>query len=216
MRTRVALLLLLSLPTTAFAQARAALDAFTHGLSGLDGQFVQQVYDPQGQLRERTHGRVALARPRQFRWEYAEPFPQLIVADGDHVWVYDPDLEQVSVRPQSAEERQSPLAVLIEPGELDRRFDVREDGQQDGLDWLALTEKTASTDSPLRNARLGFSDGQLRKMELRDALEQRTVIEFSAWQRNPAFAPGTFRFTPPPGTDVVGEMADATEVFSRE
>lgn len=213
MRARVALLTLLSLPAIAFAQAKTALDAFTRGLSGLDGQFVQRVYDPQGQLSETTQGRVALARPRQFRWEYAKPFPQLIVADGERVWVYDPDLEQVSVRAQGDEERQSPLAVLIEPGELERRFDLREDGARDGFDWLALAAKTPSDDAPLRSARLGFGDGQLRRMELRDALDQRTVIEFSGWQRNPDFAPDTFRFTPPPGTDVVGDMADGAEVL---
>ena len=82
--------------TTAFAGARDDLATFTKGLKGLDGQFVQQVYDTNGKLKESSSGRVAMSAPRLFRWEYVKPYPQLIVADGKTVWVFDPDLEQVT------------------------------------------------------------------------------------------------------------------------
>lgn len=200
------------LSTAAWADARAQLDTFTHGLKSLDGQFEQQVFDPNEQLSEASSGRIALATPRQFRWEYAQPFPQLIVADGKRVWIFDPDLEQVSVRQQSQEEQQSPLAALIDPGELERQFTVADAGERDGMQWLVLHPRQAE-DAQINEAWLAFADGALRRMELRDTLGQRTVIAFSAWRRNPALATDTFRFTPPEGADVIGDMGEDAEVF---
>ncbi|HEV8693966.1 MAG TPA: outer membrane lipoprotein chaperone LolA, partial [Lysobacter sp.] len=108
-----------ALANTAFAGARDDLNAFTKGLKGLDGQFAQQVFDPKGKLKESSSGKVALSAPRLFRWEYVKPYPQLIVADGKTVWIYDPDLQQVTKRPQGVEEQNSPLSALIDPGKLD-------------------------------------------------------------------------------------------------
>jgi outer membrane lipoprotein carrier protein len=194
-----------------FAQAAPpAMAAFTEGLKGLDGRFVQRVFDADGRMTEETGGRVALSAPRQFRWEYADPFPQLIVADGDHVWVYDPDLEQVQVRKQALEEQQSPLAALVDPAELDRQFTVSEAPPEGGLAWVVLTPK--SDDAQIESARLGFKGADLARMTMQDALGQRTEIAFQGWRRNPSFAADTFRFTPPAGVDVVGEMAESAEV----
>lgn len=192
------------------ADPRATLSQFTDGLQGLDGRFVQRVYDGHDQLTEESQGRVALSAPRLFRWEYADPFPQLIVADGDHVWIYDPDLEQVQVRPQSHEEQQSPLAALIDPGELDRQFKVSDGGPGQGVDWVVLTPK--GEDAQFDSARLGFAGGQLQRMEMTDSLGQRTEIAFEGWKRNPAFAGDTFRFDPPAGVDVIGEVNRGAEV----
>lgn len=199
-------------PLALAADARDQLAGFSNGLQGLDGRFAQQVFDSNGALKEESAGKVALSAPRQFRWEYESPFPQLVVADGDQIWVYDPDLEQVTVRTQSFEEQASPLAVLIDPGELDRQFKVREGGQHDGLDWLVLTPKNVD-DAQFSEARLGFSGEDLARMGIVDALGQRTEIRFTQWQRNPAFAAGTFRFTPPAGVDVVGDVLQNAEVI---
>lgn len=185
--------------------ARAALDRFTSDLSGLQGQFNQQVHDASGQLYESSSGQVALSAPRLFRWEYQEPYPQLIIADGTRVWIHDPDLEQVTVRPQGEEEENSPLAALVDPTILERGFVVREAGSRDGLQWLQIRPKQAS-DAGFQDAELGFRENELVRMEVLDALGQRTVIEFSGWRRNPAFAAGTFAFEPPPGVDVVGDF----------
>jgi len=205
-------LVLLASSAVAMAAARDQFNQFTQGIKVLDGQFSQQVFDPQGQLSESSSGQIALSKPRQFRWEYAQPFPQLIVADGKHVWVFDPDLEQVSVRQQSLEEQQSPLAGLIDPGVLERQFKFAEGGDHDGMSWLVLTPLQGD-DAQLRQAWLGFGEGELRQMELRDALDQRTVIVFTNWRRNPKLAADTFRFTPPEGTDVIGDMGEDAEVF---
>lgn len=204
--------LLLSASSAAAVAAPPALDAFSQGLKGLDGRFEQRVYDADGQLTEETRGRVALAAPRQFRWEYEAPFPQLIVADGDHVWIYDPDLEQVQVRIQSHEEQQSPLTVLIDPTELERQFVVKPAASAGGLEWVELTPREQD-DAQFASARLAFDGNALVRMEMSDALGQRTEISFQQWQRNPAFAAGTFSFVPPEGVDVVGETAERAEVF---
>lgn len=189
---------------SASAQARAQLESFTNGLNGLQGEFVQEVFDGSGQARERSSGQVALSAPRLFRWEYQQPYPQLIIADGERVWVYDPDLEQVTVRPQGEEEENNPLAALVDPAMLDRDFVVTEAGADGGLQWLEVAPREAG-DAGFQNARLGFNDSGLARMEVLDALSQRTTIEFSSWRRNPQFDAGSFQFEPPGGVDVVGD-----------
>lgn len=189
--------------TTAFAGARDDLNTFTKGLKGLSGEFSQQVFDPQGKLKETSTGTLALATPRLFRWQYVKPYPQLIVADGKKVWVFDPDLQQATVRPQGVEEQNSPLAALIDPAKLDAQFIVKELGMDKGLEWLSLAPKREA-DAAFRSARLGFGGSGLVKMQVVDNLGQRTEIEFTGWKRNPAFAADTFRYTPPKGVDVIG------------
>jgi len=183
------------------AGARDDLDVFTQGLKGLKASFTQQVYDPNGKARETSSGQVALAAPRLFRWEYTKPYAQLIVADGQRVWVYDPDLDQATRRAQGDAEQGSPLAALIDPARLDRDYVVTEAGTSNGLDWLSV--KPRKGDSGFESARLGFGDGGLEQMQFVDALGQKSVIRFGKWQRNPAFPGSTFRFTPPKGVDVI-------------
>ena len=193
---------LLFASSAANAGARDDLNAFTKGLKGLDGQFSQQVLDARGKQKERASGRVAVSAPRLFRWEYTKPYPQLIVADGKTVWVYEPDLQQASKRAQGVEEANSPLAILLDPSKLDRDFVVKEAGTRDGLEWLQLTPKQA--EAGFKTARLGFGKGGLAQMEYVDALGQRTKIAFTGWKRNPAFAKGTFVYVPAKGVDVIG------------
>lgn len=189
---------------SASAGARDELNRFTNGLKTLDGQFSQQVFDTRGKLKESSSGRVTLAAPRQFRWEYAKPYPQQIVADGRTVWIYEPDLQQVTKRPQGAEERSSPLAALTDPKRLDAQFAVRDAGTANGLQWLTLTPKGDAGSAGFRTAKLGFGPSGLAKMQVVDQLGQRTEISFGAWKRNAALAPATFRFSVPKGVDVIG------------
>lgn len=185
------------------AGARNELNVFTRDLKGLDGQFSQQVFDVRGKQKESSTGRVAVSAPRLFRWEYVKPYPQLIVADGKTVWVFDPDLNQASRRPQGVEEANSPLAILLEPARLDRDFIVKDAGTQGSVAWLEITPRGA--DAGFKTARLGFAQGQLTQLQYVDALGQRTAIAFSVWKRNPAFAADTFRYVPGKGVDVIGE-----------
>ena len=193
---------LLLAANAADAGARDQLNAFTKDLKGLDGQFSQQVFDPRGKQKEASTGRVAVSAPRLFRWEYTKPYPQLIVADGRNVWVYDPDLQQASKRPQGVEEANSPLAILLDPAKLDRDFKVSDAGVSAGIEWLQLTPKQA--EAPFKSARLGFAKAGLAEMEYVDALGQRTRISFSGWKRNPSFAKDTFTYVPAKGVDVIG------------
>lgn len=184
------------------AGAREDLASFTKGLKGLDGQFSQQVFDVRGKQKEASSGRVAVAAPRLFRWEYTKPYAQLVVADGKTVWVVDPDLEQATRRPQGPEEANSPLAILLEPARLDRDFVVKDGGARDGVAWLDVAPRSA--DAGFKTARLGFAGKQLARLEYVDALGQRTAITFSGWKRNPAFAKSTFSYVPGKGVDVIG------------
>ena len=187
---------------SASAGAREDLAAFTKGLKGLDGQFTQQVYAPGGKLKETSSGRVAVSAPNLFHWEYVKPYAQLIVADGQSVWVYDPDLNQVSKRAQGEEEANSPLAILLNPAKLDRNFISKEQGSNNGVAWLQITPRNA--DAAFKSARLGFTAGSLSQLDYVDALGQRTVIVFSGFKRNPDFAADTFRYVPAKGVDVIG------------
>ncbi len=204
-RIRFAMIATALLAGNAFAGAREDLKSFTTGLKGLDGQFTQQVYDAKGKLKETSSGRVALSAPRLFRWEYAKPYPQLIVADGRKVWVYDPDLQQVTVREQGSEEQNSPLSALIDPAKLDKQFNVKESGTAGGLQWLTLTPRSEG-DASFQSARLGFGKSGLARMDVLDAVGQNTKITFAGWKRNPAFANTTFKYTPAKGVDVVGDI----------
>lgn len=188
--------------STAFAGARDDLDAFTRDLKGLRADFSQQVFDPNGKLKESSSGKVALSAPRLFRWEYTKPYDQLIVADGKRVWVYDADLQQATRRAQGAAEQGSPLAALIEPDRLDRDYIVEEAGSGEGLEWLTVKPRQ-SDGAGFSSARLGFGDAGLERMQFTDALGQKSVIRFSGWQRNPSFPANAFKFSPPKGVDVI-------------
>ena len=188
--------------STAHAGGRDDLAAFTRNLKGLDGTFTQQVFDANGKKKEASSGRVAMSAPRYFRWEYSKPFEQLIVADGKSIWVYDPDLKQVTQRAQGVEERSSPLAALIDPTRLDREFEVTELPAAQGLDWIELRPRNPENAS-FESARLGFGDKGLVRMRVVDPLGQRTELTFAQWKRNPSVAGGTFRFSPPKGVDIV-------------
>jgi outer membrane lipoprotein carrier protein len=204
------ILSLASLPVFA-ADAEKVIEGFTTGLSGLQGRFEQQVLDPNGTLKEQTSGSIALAVPRQLRWEYETPFPQLIIADGEHLFIYDPDLEQVTVRRQIEDEQQSPLLALIDSEERHRQFNSKSAGRRDGLEWIELESKLE--DAQIRTALLGIDGQTLARMEFTDSLGQRTRITFSDWQRNPEFEAGFFRFQVPAGTDVVGDYTPSAEVL---
>lgn len=198
-------LLVLSLPAFAAAgPARERLDAFAKGLHSLTGRFSQTLFDVNGGPGKTTTGVVSLEAPRQFRWEVTAPSKQTIVADGSRVWLYDPDLEQVTVRKQSSEEAQSPLTVLTDLSQIDKgAFKVSEQGEHDGLQWLRLS--STSKDPAFDFADLGFDANGLARMEFKDQLGNTTRIQFVGWQKNTALPDGTFSFVPPKGTDVIGD-----------
>jgi outer membrane lipoprotein carrier protein len=191
--------------------ARSRLDAFAKGLNAVSATFEQQVFDAKGGKGKTTQGALALRAPRQFRWDTTAPYKQLIVADGEKVWIYDQDLEQVSVRAQGTEEAHSPLTVLTDLSQLDRDFTTSEQGEHDGLVWLRL--KSKDKEPQFAYADLGFDAGGLELMRFEDTLGGKTEIRFSEWKRNPQLAADAFKFTPPKGVDVVGDPTPAAQAF---
>ncbi|MBA8883216.1 outer membrane lipoprotein chaperone LolA [Dokdonella fugitiva] len=209
----IAALAALTLATQAVAadSARARMEAFSRGLHAVSGRFSQSVTDANGHRGDASRGTLALEAPRQFRWETLAPYQQTIVADGAKVWVYEPDLEQVSVRNQSAAEAHSPLTVLTDLSQLDSQFTASESGEHDGLAWLRLASKAKEPE--FEYAELGFDAASLQRMRFKDQLGNVTEIRFSDWKRNPALPADAFRFTPPEGVDVVGDVKPDAEVM---
>jgi outer membrane lipoprotein carrier protein len=183
--------------------ARARLDAFANGLHSLTGSFTQTLVDPNGHAGTTSSGTLALQAPRQFRWETTTPYKQTIVADGSRVWMYDPELEQVTVRVQSSEEAHSPLTVLTDLKQMDKEFKVTERGEHDGLAWLRLT--STARDPQFVYADLGFDANGLARMTFKDQLGSTTDIRFANWKRNVDIPPAVFTFVPPKGADVIGD-----------
>jgi outer membrane lipoprotein carrier protein len=198
----VVALSLSTLVHAAAGPARTRLDAFSHGLHALSGNFTQTLSGANGQTQQ-TSGTLVLQAPSQFRWDTTAPYQQSIIADGSRVWSYDPGLEQVTVRRQDTEAAHNPLAVLTDLSQVDSEFNITEQGEHDGLVWLRLTSR--AKDPAFDYVDLGFDANGLARMQFRDQLGSTTDIRFSNWQRNPVIPPADFNFTPPKGTDVVGD-----------
>ena len=193
--------------SAAFAQpgtARAQLERFSDGLDTLHALFDQQVISSDGTIEDGSSGKVWLSRPQLFRWEYGGDFPEVGVADGKKIWIYDEGLEQVTGRDQSQSTVNSPLSLLTDPGQLDEQFEVREVGTVDDL--LLLELRSRSTESEFERILLGLRGDSLQLMVMEDAFGLRTELRFRQVQRNPELDSGLFSFHPPASADVIGEI----------
>ncbi len=165
--------------------------------------FEQKVFDGRKQLVQSATGRFAFERPGRFRWTYVTPTRQLIVGDGERVWIYDEDLAQVTVRRLARALGSTPAALLAGSADVAQAFDFTELGVREGLEWLEAKPREA--EAGFAHIRLGLSAVGVEAMELLDHFGQTTQLRFSNVERNPSLDPSGFRFTPPPGTDVLGE-----------
>lgn len=166
-------------------------------------RFAQIIVDKNLKQLQQATGTMMFARPGKFRWEYEKPYEQLIVGDGSRLWVYDKDLNQVSVRKLDKALGDSPAALLAGSNEIEKIYILTNLGNQEGLDWLEAVPK--SKENAFERIRLGFSQSGLEAMELRDQFGQVTVIKFASVERNPKLSPELFRFVPPKGADVISE-----------
>jgi outer membrane lipoprotein carrier protein len=185
------------------ADALQRVEQAFNALTSMRAEFRQSVTDSRGTLIESAEGTMSLARPGRFRWDYRVP-EQLIVSDGVTVWFHDVELEQVTIRKAAETVEGTPAMLLTGEGDWRSEFDVSDGGRAQGLAWSRLMPRRA--DGDFRELRLGFAEGQLRRMTLLDRLGQTTEIEFARVERNPRLDASTFRFTPPPGVDVVGRV----------
>ena len=198
------LLLLASAPCFSADASVARVDQFLGSLKTLSADFVQVVRGRDGQITSRATGTLSLSRPDRFRWDYRTPYEQTIVADGRRLWLYDSDLDQVTVRALEAGLGSTPAMLLSGAGSVADSFTggpVETDGS---WTWCRLTPRDRATDFELVS--LGFNTkGELAAMELKDKLGQTTALDFSNVRRNVPLDAGLFRFEPPQGADVIGD-----------
>ena len=197
------LILSLALAGPARADAVDRLRAFAAGARTAEAEFTQTVADRSGRITQRASGHMAFARPGKFRWDYRAPYAQLIVGDGERLWLYDPELEQVTVRKLGDAIAATPAALLAGDDAIEKYFALKGDGASDGLDWLMATPR--QRDASFARIRMGFRGNTLEVMELADHFGQTTTLKLSGFKRNPTLDAGAFRFVPPKGGDLIGD-----------
>lgn len=178
------------------------LEKYLNGLKSFEAQFRQSLRDSTGRVREEAGGRLYLEKPGRFRWEYSRPNEQLIVSDGKNLWLYDVDLEQVTVKPLDDSLASTPALLLAGQTSVAESFEVRSTSSSGQMKWYELAPRQQDTD--FTRLKLGFERGELKAMELEDKLRQRTSIEFSGVKRNARMSEALFAFSPPQGVDVIG------------
>jgi outer membrane lipoprotein carrier protein len=200
-----ALLALVAILVASLAQASSIerFQLYMRTTLSAQADFEQKVFDGRKKLLQTATGKFAFERPGRFRWVYEAPVPQLIVGDGERVWIYDEDLAQVTVRRLARALGSTPAALLAGSADVAQAFEFTELGARDGLEWLEA--KPRDPESGFERIRLGLSAVGVEAMELVDHFGQTTRLRFSNIARNPVIDPARFQFTPPPGTDVLGQ-----------
>ena len=184
--------------------ARQRLNHFFTSVNSLQGSFNQQVYSKKGKKIQNSTGILYLNRPGKFRWVYKTPEPQVIVGDGKNIWIYDEDLEQVTIKPMSRAMSSSPMAILTRKQSPDAQFVVTPiTTKAAGLDWFKLTPRKASKD--FKYLEVALDRKTMRQMVMYDQLGQKTVIQLNA-RTNVPIKGNTFYFKVPAGVDVIGKV----------
>jgi len=196
-----AVLLLCWFPLAASA-ADPVADYFS-SLNTFQADFTQTVVDSNGQSLQESQGRVWIQRPGQFRWDYRTPYRQLIVADGERLWTYDEDLEQATVERVDAALSSTPAMLLSGFRPLEEVMRWSRIGERDGLDWYRLDPK--QKDAAVEQVQIGFDDGQVAVIDVRDGFGNQTRIRFSDIESNKTLGADRFRVELPPGTDIIGD-----------
>ena len=176
------------------------LRAFVRDVKSGRAQFTQTVTSADGVKKKTSSGSFEFARPNRFRFAYVKPFEQTIVGDGEKVWIYDADLNQVSSRKLGQALGATPAALLA-GGDLERDFDLADLPPKDGLQWAEAKPK--AKDGAFQSVRVGFKGSDLAALEIVDSFGQTSLLRFEGFTANVAIAPETFRFTVPAGADVI-------------
>ncbi len=193
----------MALACPADASGLDQLKAFLSGAKSGKTTFRQVVGGKLGRVPQESSGTFAFARPGKFRWSYEKPHAQIIVGDGDKLWIYDPDLNQVIVRKLDRALGSTPAALLAGDDALEKNFELRDGGKSGDAEFVDARPRAA--DSGFASVRIGLKDNLPRTMELHDSFGQVTQLSFGSFERNASVDAALFRFVPPPGADVVGE-----------
>ena len=201
-----ALLLTVCMGSAQAGEAQLLLEQFLTDLTTLQTQFIQSVHDPKkGRLEEESKGVMSIARPGRFHLLYREPYEQIYVADGTHLWLYDRDLEQVTVKEQEPTLGNTPLLLLSSADRaIQDQFSFTELGRHEGFLWLELRPK--EIDASFEYMRIAMEEDTLRALEMIDGFGQTTRLYLIDLQRNPRLKDELFVFEPPPGVDVIGDV----------
>lgn len=199
----VAGLLSLSVGTVHADEAVSRLNQFVAEVSTFQAVFTQTVVDADGNIIEEADGEFYLSRPGKFRWDYVTPYAQQIVADGQRIWFYDEDLEQITVKNQDEALADTPAGLLSGKSMPEDAYNITAINKDDDLQWVELTPR--DDESNYQRVQLGFDDTGLQQMLMTDAFDQRTRLMFTEVKINPDLDADRFDFTPPAGVDVVGD-----------
>jgi outer membrane lipoprotein carrier protein len=184
----------------AHATALDQFKSFVAGTKSARGEFTQtQVMKTK--TGKTSSGTFVFARPGKFIWTYQKPYEQLLQADGETLYLYDKDLNQVTTRKLGGALGSSPAAILFGSNDLEKNFTLAEAGTHDGLEWLNATPK--SKDTTFEQIGIGLKDGIPQAMELKDNFGQTVLLKFTSFQRNPTLGAQTFKFEIPKGAEVV-------------
>lgn len=173
-------------------------------LNSLNAEFIQYELTQDGQKLDPNTGLVWMQSPSFFRWEYQQPVEQLIVADGEKVWVYDEDLEQVTVKAQ--DNHLNPIYVIINEELSQQHYDIAFEKTEEGLDWVSLTPRLKSEE--VKYVWLGVETNQVKQIRVFNHFDQTMVFEFDSIKKNPELATELFQFIPPEGVDVIHAIGE--------
>lgn len=197
----IAIITSLSMPAWA-EDAEQRLKAALKNMDNLSAEFKQTLLDEDKNVVQQSSGTLALQRPGKFSWIYTEPFEQRIIADGSELWVYDVELDQVTVKPMDESISNAPIMILMKESDVTQQFNVIEVGQRKFLFWIELEPQ--AKDLEYQRIFIGLEDGNVRAMELQDQFGQSTQIVFDNLRFGVVHNPATFKFVPPDGVDVYG------------
>jgi len=201
--TAVMLAALLALPALSQAAALDQFKAFVASTKTARGEFSQRLVKNEGgsaRVSSQSTGTFEFSRPGKFIWIYKKPYEHQLQADGEKLYIYDKDLNQVTVRKLGNALGSSPAAILFGSNDLEQNFTLKEAGERDGIEWLQATPK--AKDTTFDQIGIGLRGGVPVAMELRDSFGQVSLLSFTKFEKNPALPDSQFRFVPPKGADV--------------
>jgi len=196
----------LALSASASASALEQFKSFVAGTKAARGEFTQtQVRSKSSTAKTPpvSSGTFVFARPGKFIWTYQKPYEQVLQADGETMYIYDKDLNQVTTRKLGNALGSSPAAILFGSNDLEKNFTLAEAGAHDGLEWMTATPK--ARDTTFEQIGIGMKDGVPQAMELKDSFGATSVLKFTSFQRNPPLGATHFKFEVPKGADVVNQ-----------
>jgi len=193
----------LLLSTQAAASALEQFKQFVSSTQSARGEFVQRLVKVDSgavKVSNTSSGTFVFARPGKFIWTYEKPYEQVLQADGDKLFIYDKDLNQVTTKQLGNALGSSPAAILFGSNDLEKNFTLKEGGTKDGMEWLQATPR--SKDTSFDQISIGLKDGVPQAMELRDAFGQTSLLSFTRFEKNPPLKATSFIFVVPKGADV--------------